>query len=56
MARFGLNVAVFIVVVSAALLPFLDKTSAEFFITVFCLVLGLVFGAGVWLLSRRRPK
>lgn len=56
LARVGLNIAAFIVVVSGAMLPFLDRSSAEFFITTFCLVLGLVFGAGVFYFARRRPR
>lgn len=55
LARIGLNIAALIVVISAVMLPFLDRNSAEFIITGFCLILGLVFGAGVWFFARRRP-
>lgn len=56
LARMGLGIAAFIVVVSATMLPFLDRQSSEFFITGFTLALGLVFGAGVWFFAKRRPK
>lgn len=55
MARAGLMVAAVIIVMSGAMLPFLDRGSPEYFITTFCLILGLSFGAGVWFFARRKP-
>lgn len=54
MTRAGYGIAAFIVIFSAVMLPFLDRSSAEYFLTTFCLVLGLLFGFGVWFFSRRR--
>jgi len=52
LARAALRWAVLIVVVSAALLPFLKPGTAEFVITVFTLGIGLVFGGLVIVLVR----
>ena len=56
LTKVGYGIAAFIVVVSAAMVPFLDRSSAEYFLTTFCLVLGLVFGLGIWFFSRPRHK
>lgn len=55
LTRAGYGIAGFIVLGSGAMLPFLDRSSAEFFLMSFTLVLGLIFGVGVWFFSRRRP-
>lgn len=52
----GYGIAAFIVIGSGGMLPFLDRSSAEFFLMSFTLILGLVFGFGVWYFSRRRPS
>jgi hypothetical protein len=54
--RAGLGIASFMVLTSGVMLPFLDRTSPEYFLTMFCLILGLGFGTVLLLLSRRRPK
>jgi hypothetical protein len=50
MGRLGLQIATWIVLVAAVLLPFLDKGSAEYIITQFSLVLGVLFGIVILLL------
>jgi hypothetical protein len=54
--RAGIQIAVWIVIISLLLLPFLDRSSAEFYLTAFCLIAGLVFGSVVWFLTRRSMK
>lgn len=55
LTRAGYGIAAFVVVGTGVMLPFLERNSAEFMITSFTFVLGLVFGVGVWFFSRRRP-
>lgn len=54
--RTGLQIAAWIVGVALFLLPFLDRDSAEFYLTLFCLVAGLLFGALMGFLVRRSMK
>jgi hypothetical protein len=53
LGRLALQSAVWIVLVATGLLFFLDKGSAEYVLTVFSLVAGLLFGITVWFLTRR---
>jgi hypothetical protein len=55
LTRAGYGITAFVSLGSGAMLPFLDRSSSEFFLMSFTLVLGLVFGFGVWFFSRRRP-
>lgn len=52
LGRAALQIALWIVIVAAALLPFLDPSSAEFIITGVSLALGLLFAGLVWFLIR----
>lgn len=54
LTRAGYGIAAFIVIGSGGMLPFLERSSSEFFLMSFTLVLGLVFGFGVWFFSRPR--
>ncbi|HWI65008.1 MAG TPA: hypothetical protein VNT75_24540 [Symbiobacteriaceae bacterium] len=56
LTKAGYAIAAFIVLTSAVMLPFLDRSTPEYFMTGFCLGLGLVFGTGVWFFSRPRHK
>lgn len=51
--RGGFRLAVFVALVAAAMLPFQDRESAEFVVTVLALVVGLAFAVGVAALARR---
>lgn len=52
LGRAALRIAMFAVVCSLGLLPFVDRSSAEFFITLLTLLLGLAFIGVVWLMLR----
>lgn len=54
--RTGLQYAAWIVLVSVGLIPFLDPSQAEFFVTAFCLFAGLLFGALLLALNGRSMR
>lgn len=56
LGRIALRIAMFSVVVSTALLPFLDRHSAEFVITAASLIMGLFFIGLIWLVLRYLSK
>jgi hypothetical protein len=56
MGRGFFRIAVFITVVSAALLPFLLPGTAEFVVDVLALIVGLIFLAIVAYLARRSGR
>ena len=50
--RIGFTMAVFITVTSVLLLPFLERDSAEFVVTVLSIITGLVMIALIAILAR----
>lgn len=56
LGKAALQIALWCVIVAAALLPFLPRGSAEFIITAVSLLLGLGFAVLVWFLVRRGSK
>lgn len=53
MGKHAFSISCYIVVVAGVMLLFLEPGTAEFFITVISLVMGLLFAAALWFVIRR---
>jgi hypothetical protein len=56
MGHQALQYATWVILVSLGLLLVLDRHSAEFFITLLSLIIGLVFAGTAWFLIRRSQR
>jgi hypothetical protein len=50
--RGNLTLAIFIILTALMILPFQDRTSGAFVVTVLAVIVALLFIAGTWLLAR----
>lgn len=53
MGKHAFTISCFVVVVAGAMLPFLQRGTAEFVITVISLVMALLFAVLLWFVIRR---
>lgn len=51
--RAGFRIAVLILVLGLLMLPFQDRTSAEFYVSLLAALVGGLYAVGIWLVARR---
>jgi hypothetical protein len=51
--RAGLRIAVLVLVLGLAMLPFQDRTKAEFYVSLLAAIIGGLYVLAIWLVSRQ---
>jgi hypothetical protein len=52
--RAGLRIAILILLLGLAMLPFQDRTKAEFYVSLLAAIIGGLYVLAIWLVIRRR--